>query len=698
MIKRSKKTLGIIGVLISVSLFTACQSNEKTNDVSNGDMAKIESIDLKSLVKYEDNDYYTEWKDDKVNSIKLNGGIIDFNGEGASVEGSKITIKKAGTYEVSGTLDDGAIIVEAGKEDVVRILFNGANINSSNSSPLYVKSADKVVLSLEEGSENYISDGKIYTSQDVDNKEPNSAIFSKEDVTINGKGTLTVKGNYNNGITSKDKLKIMEGTVKIYSADDGIMGRDMVAIKTGVISIEAEGDGIKSTNDTEENKGFVLIEDGDINIKATNDGIQGATHVGVDNGDITLITGGGSHNGTKAKKSDNMQPTEQLRPKDDKVNSQDKGNPPATMEEPRAPLGSEESPQIQGQQSNPPTELKRPEGETDPQGNIAVPTKPSTSQGNSTEAETESAKAIKAVKNIQIAGGTFNIDSSDDAIHSNDSVNISGGKIDIASGDDGVHGDGTVEIAGGEINITKSYEGIEGANINIKEGKIYVTASDDGINVAGGNDSSSINGRPGQNNFNSSSNNKLNIVGGYVVVDSKGDGLDANGSIYMEGGTIIVNGPTDNGNGALDYDGTFDITGGVLVAAGSAGMAQGLSNESKQNSILMTYTATQKKGTLVRLEDEGGNEILTFCPEKEYQSIVISAPELKNGNKYILYSGGNASSTEKNGLYSKGDYSGATSNVPFELSQCATYLNESGITTEKAGFNKGGKGERPSRP
>ena len=125
------------------------------------------------------------------------------------------------------------------------------------------------------------------------------------------------------------------------------------------------------------------------------------------------------------------------------------------------------------------------------------------------------------------------------------------------------------------MDISQSYEGLESAVIDITGGDIRITAGDDGINVAGGHDGSSVNGRPGQNEFSANADQILTIDGGYIVIDAGGDGLDSNGAMYMTGGTAIVNGPTDNGNGPLDYNGTCEISGGVLIAAGSAGDGPG---------------------------------------------------------------------------------------------------------------------------
>lgn len=553
----------------------------------------------------------------------MNGNSAAVKGSGAEVKNSKITITKAGVYVVSGKLDNGQIIVDVQDKGTVRLVLNGVQINCADNAPIYLKNAGKTIISLQEGTENIISDGTKYVLSDASTDEPNAAIFSKDNLTINGTGKLTVYGNYNNGITSKDDLKITGGNIRIYSADDGIMGRDIVAVKEGSITVESKGDAIKSTNDTDTtSKGYVALEGGTFDIKAGKDGIHGKTSVLITGGEYTISSGGGSANGV-TKISDDRQ----------------------------GPWGKN-------------------------QQNTAI--------AKTTEEESNSAKAIKATADVAISGGTFKIDSADDAIHSNNSVTIAGGDITITSGDDGIHADSAILAKGGKINITKSYEGIESAVVTISEGEIHVTASDDGINIAGGNDGSSMNGRPGQNNINSTSNNRLNINGGYLAVNSMGDGLDANGSIYMTKGTVVVSGPTANNNGALDYDGTFEMTGGFLIAAGSSGMAQAPSEQSTQNSIIMTYPQTQQAGTIVNLKDSKGNTLATFAPKKNYQTVVISSPELKKNSVYTLYSGGSSSGNENDGLYTDGEYKNGTKIVDFTISNSVTWLNESGVTTSRS--------------
>jgi hypothetical protein len=189
----------------------------------------------------------------------------------------------------------------------------------------------------------------------------------------------------------------------------------------------------------------------------------------------------------------------------------------------------------------------------------------------------------------------------------------------------------------------------------------------------------------------SDGNSMLNINGGYITVDASGDGLDANGSIKMTSGTVIVSGPTNNGNGTIDYDGKFEISGGLLMAAGSSGMAQTTSEESTQYSVIMTYTQTQKAGTVVHLQDSKGNTVATFTPKKDYQSVVVSSPKVTKGETYTLYSGGTSSANESLESYTTGEYKGGTKVVEFTIKDSVTWLNETGVTTAKSS-GPGGQG------
>ena len=278
-----------------------------------------------------------------------------------------------------------------------------------------------------------------------------------------------------------------------------------------------------------------------------------------------------------------------------------------------------------------------------------------------------SAKGIKGTVDVRIDGGTITVDAADDAIHSNGSLAVRGGTLLLNTGDDGMHADATLDVSGGDVTIASSYEGIESANIAIADGIVRVTSSDDALNGAGGSDGATVPGRPGQNGAGTGTDYRLTISGGYLVVDSGGDGLDANGTIEMTGGTAIVNGPTQNGNGAIDYDRGFTITGGTLIAAGSAGMAQAPGSTSSQPSVLVGFPTAQAAGTIVHIGTASGEELLTFAPTKAYQSLVVSSPELEQGTGYVVHTGGSSTGTAADGVYSGGAYTGGAELVSFTV-------------------------------
>lgn len=502
-------------------------------------------------------------------NISLNGDSIETNGKGVNIEGSIATIITAGDYYISGTLNDGQIIVDAGENNVNLILAN-AYIKSESSSPIYVKSAKNTIITLEAGSNNYIEDATTYIYENNEEDEPDSAIFSKDDLYITGTGTLNIKANYNDAIKSKDDFSVFNGEIVIDSVDDGIVGKDSVSIRNANITINAGGDGIKSTNENDEEKGYIAIESGIFNITAQSDGIQAQTNINIAGGNFKIMTGGGSS--VSSSTTNNNQIMD-----------------------------------------------KRKWGEWETKLD---------------KTDTQSAKGLKAENNLTIMGGTFDIDSSDDAIHCNNDIVVNGGSIDILTGDDGIHADNYIEITDGNINIEKSYEGIEASVINIKGGNIKIVSSDDGINVAGGNDMSSLGGRMGQNQFSSNSNNYLIIEGGNIFVDASGDGLDANGSMYIKGGKIEIAGPTNNGNGALDYDKECIVTGGELIAYGASGMSQNPSSSSTQYIITINGNYSANDAIAIANDNE---TILTYTLSKNCQAIIISSDSFEKNKKYIVY-------------------------------------------------------------
>lgn len=253
-----------------------------------------------------------------------------------------------------------------------------------------------------------------------------------------------------------------------------------------------------------------------------------------------------------------------------------------------------------------------------------------------TEENTTSMKGMKAATQLLIKGGIYVIDTEDDTLHSNGNIAISGGTYTLSSGDDGVHADSNVTISGGNIDIAKSYEGIEGLSIDITNGEISVVASDDGMNAAGGNDSSGLEGPgSGGDQFASTEGAYIHIAGGVLHVNASGDGMDSNGDIAVSGGETYLTGPTNSGNGTLDYSGSAVVTGGVFAASGSSGMAQNFDSSSTQG-VMMVNVEEQEANTDIVLLNSNGDEILSWTAEKEYSSVIVSSPDIKNGETYTI--------------------------------------------------------------
>lgn len=260
-------------------------------------------------------------------------------------------------------------------------------------------------------------------------------------------------------------------------------------------------------------------------------------------------------------------------------------------------------------------------------------------QQESTEEDTTSIKGMKAGTQLVLKGGSYTMDAEDDTFHSDGNIAISGGTYTLSSGDDGIHADSNVTVSGGDIDIIQSYEGIEGLSIDITGGETAVLASDDGLNAAGGNDGSGDEGFRGEEDpFASTEGAYIHIAGGVLRVNASGDGIDSNGDITVSGGETYVSGPTNGGNGTLDYSGSAVVNGGIFAASGASGMEQNFDSSSTQGSIMLNVEA-QEAGTAIVLLDSTGNELLSWTAEKAYSSIIVSCSEIKEGETYTVKAG-----------------------------------------------------------
>lgn len=454
------------------SASSAATVAESTSSAS-GD-SSVSATDVSEDTHFDEDDL--QWDADTETTVDLADGSTKASGtgsDGVSVDGDTVTISAAGTYRLSGSLSDGKVVVAAGKEDVVRIILDNASISSSTGSAIQVDESNETLLYLEDGTSNSVSDASTYA--DTAEDAANAAIYSMADLTIAGEGSLDVKGNYQDGIVSKDGLVIASGQLTVTSADDGIKGKDYVALLGGHVEITATGDGIKSTNDTDADRGW---------------------------------------------------------------------------------------------------------------------------------------------------------------------LHQYGGQLNVSAGDDGIKAEQLLTLSGGAATVANSNEGLEAPTINLSGATVNVTASDDGVNATAGSSENAAQGGGGA--MDAAQDAHLNISGGKVTISAEGDGLDSNGDISITGGTTVVNGPTNGGNGALDSNGDISVDGGVLVAAGSDGMAEGLGETSKQSGVQASLGTTVDAGVAIHIVDSSGSVVASFVTSKATANVVYSSSEIVDGDTYSIYTGGTA--------------------------------------------------------
>lgn len=592
--------------------------------------------------------------------ILLKNTSAKSDAKGIQTNGSSITITEGGIYRISGTLDDGQIIVDAPSEKV-QLILDGANITCSNAPAIYGVDSDKIFLSLAPNSINSLTCNMAASNDDT---SPDACIFSSDSLTINGNGTLNITSTLD-GIHSKDDIVITGGNLNIGSDGDGIKGKDYTAVSGGNFTINSNEDGIKSTNSNDASMGFVYIKGGDFEINSKQDGIQAETDLVIDGGVLNVTTAGGCENSTKTHDDFDDFGGGHGGFKGDFGGRFGGGNG-GDMDPPDNFENFNDDPPSMPNDSNPP-EIMQTANYT------------STSDSDSSQIRT---KGLKGGNSVEINGGTVTVDSADDAIHSNGSVLINGGSSTLSAGDDGIHGDVSVSVNDGTVEILQSYEGIESAVINVNGGLIKLQSDDDGFNASDGSS------QGGMGTY--SSGVELNLNGGTVYVNADGDGLDSNGDFTINGGTIIVDGSTNGGNGALDGNNGIIINGGILVAAGSSQMAESPDENSAQYSLSASLDSFQKAETLITLCDDNGSEIICFAPSKTFDHIVISSPEIKNGQSYTLYLGGTSDSSQTYGLFDIGGYnSDGTSAGTFTAESSVSFIGQQ--SAMGGGFKGGDK-------
>lgn len=632
----------VAAVILAMCLMTSgCGSQNYTTNNKNTDTNVTSSITAQdtNVTHADDADNYKTEITGEFNITSTDGSTITQND-------SVYTITQAGEYTVTGLLSEGQIVVNADDNAEITIVLNGTSITCSNGSPIYIKNADNVKIKSEENTYNCIVDARTEADDNSDNSSSengNAAIYAACDLKLVGKGALSVTGNYNNGIQSKDDISIKNVTIKVNAVNNAIKGNDEVAIESGeIIAISRKGDGIKTSNSSlsskGKQKGNVIISGGNIDIYAACDGIDAAYGVDVSgDGNLNIYTDTYSDY-SEAVAADNSGSS-----------ASSVGNPP----------------DMNNSSSNPGMK-----GNFGGRNRAANGMPGNNSSGNSSK-KSYSTKGIKADSEINISGTAINISSTDDGIHANSDsgvletgedgkgiISISGGTITISTGDDGIHADKELNITDGYINVLTSYEGLEAITINISGGQSFVYAADDGINACTGDGTSTP---------------LINITGGYVDVTTGSgdtDGIDSNGSYTQSGGMVFVKGGSSSGqvSGSIDVDGNITITGGTCVALGGI-------CETPVNSVnAYVFSSVSFNAGSYSVKDSSGNEIISFTLNNSYSNSWICTSALTTNTEYTLYYDG---SSLTNWTQSAGTM-GAS--------------NASGFGSNPGGFNGGGRG------
>lgn len=708
----------VAAVILAMCLMTSgCGSQNYTTNSKNTDTTVTSSITAQDT-----NVTHADDADNYKTEITGEFSITSTDGSTITQNDSVYTITQAGEYTVTGLLSEGQIVVDADDNAEITIVLNGTSITCSNGSPIYIKNADNVKIKSEENTYNCIVDARTEAYDNSDNSSSengNAAIYAACDLKLVGKGALSVTGNYNNGIQSKDDISIKNVTIKVNAVNNAIKGNDEVAIESGeIIAISRKGDGIKTSNSSLSTKGKqkenVIISGGNIDIYAACDGIDAAYGVDVsgdgnlniytdtysdyseavaaDNSGSSASSSGSSistpdssasnpgssasnpdssnqNQGSSSKSSSNAtMMTYTTTANTDNQNNSSVGTPPDMN-----------NAQNNGNMGNPPdmnNSSSNSGNNPDMKGNFGGGNRTANgmpgnnSSGNSSK-KSYSTKGIKAESEINISGAAIYISSTDDGIHANSDsgvletgedgkgiISISGGTITISTGDDGIHADKELNITDGYINVLTSYEGLEAITINISGGQNFVYAADDGINACTGDGTSTP---------------LINITGGYVDVTTGSgdtDGIDSNGSYTQSGGMVFVKGGSSSGqvSGSIDVDGNITITGGTCVALGGI-------CETPVNSVnAYVFSSVSFNAGSYSVKDSSGNEIISFTLNNSYSNGWICTSALTTNTEYTLYCDG---SSLTNWTQSAGTM-GAS--------------NAGGFGSNPGGFNGGGRG------
>lgn len=531
------------------------------------------------------------------------------------IDGQTVTITQEGTYQIAGTLDDGALIVESSENAKITLVLGSVSIKNTTGAAIQIGTADDVTIELAEGTTNVLQSGEEVDIATATESEEASggALQSKADLKIKGKGSLTVLGYLNNGIHCTKDLKIKNGNISVTALGHGIKGKKSVTVSGGTVTVTSGKDGITSDETENEEKGFVTIEGGEIIITSAGDGVSAETTLTVTDGVISIISGGGSANA--------QQKTDNMRGWWDFDNS----------------ASDDDSASCKG--------LKAGKALVISGGSMTI------------DAQDD---ALHTDGDMTISGGECILSTGDDGAHAELSLNVLDGKITVLTSYEGLEAN-QITLAGGDLDITASDDGINanGGSDGFSGG--FGGGFGGGRGGMGGsfggrrNDTNNQGGDmtpPDNNNMTPTDNNMqtppddtsdkqpvLLITGGKITVNADGDGLDSNGNLRVEGGDITINGPSNGGNGAIDIGtengGAGFISGGTLIALGTSSMAENFGSTSTQCAFLVTMNSFGA-GETITITDSQGTVLYTGVTVKSANSVVFSSADLVVGETYTV--------------------------------------------------------------
>ena len=723
--------------LCACMALNGCSSTSLPDDTLSSEQEEMDdSVSSSEDSAYTYSDYELDDSFDRQSaaSITLSGSTAQSNGSGVSINNATVTISKEGCYLISGELEDGQIIVDAGDSDKVQLVLDNASIHCSTGSAILVRNADKVKVTLAADSENELSDGTEYQTDD-DN--PDAALFSKDDLVINGSGSLTVQGNYKHGIAGNDDLVITGGRLTVNSLSHALRGKDSVAILDGTFVLTSQKDGIQASNTEDSTKGWVQIDGGNFTIQSSGDGIQAETNLSIYDGSFTITSGGGAVNGAdhtenrgggfgrpggnrpdsaNGQTSPEMpsqpaeggqtpsempsQPTEGGQtPSEMPSQPAEGGQTPSEMPSQPAEGGQtpSEMPSQPAEGGQTPSEIpsQPAEGGQTPSEMPSQPAEggqtPSEMPSQPAEGEQSSSGNESDYSELIFDPDDFDDTSTDDSdttvstkgIKAGNALLIQQGTFVIDSADDAIHSNYSVTIDGGSFQLSSGDDGIHAeAYLNINGGTTTIAESYEGLEAA-----------------------QIHISGGTTQVSSSDDGLNATGgsSFELVDGLLVLKDisssdteQTFGGRGGMfEVEDNCDITisGGTLVALGSSGMAQSMEPDDSHATLMVTWDEVQPAGTRLTLCTQQGEILCSLQSTNSFQTAVIGTDSLSAGQEVSLYTGGTVNSDSQ--LLTMGTLSDGELLCEVTLAEGVTNISSDGSQRSSQPGGSFGGGQRP---